>query len=80
MLHPNFKNLSPALIMTAEMDPLRDEGEAYGAKMNREGSQAKVIRYNGVPHPFMMYDLILKAAQDYNRDFVNALKGAFGIL
>lgn len=49
ILASNFKGLAPALIMTAEMDPLRDEGEAYGEKMNAAGSKAEVIRMKGMP-------------------------------
>ncbi|RAL61703.1 hypothetical protein DID88_002771 [Monilinia fructigena] len=41
ILATNFQNLAPALIMTAEMDSLRDEGEAYGEKMNAAGSKSR---------------------------------------
>ena len=46
----DFSNLPPALIVTAEFDPLRDEGEAYGAKLWEAGVPAVVTRYKGVPH------------------------------
>ncbi|MCX8172799.1 MAG: alpha/beta hydrolase [Archaeoglobaceae archaeon] len=49
----NLSNLPPALIATAEYDPLRDEGELYGALMRRYGSSAVVIRYNGMMHGFL---------------------------
>lgn len=77
MRSPNFDGLAPALILTAEMDPLRDEGEAYGKKMNEAGSIAEVIRVKGVPHNFMQMDAILDGAKLYNKECIRALRQAF---
>ncbi|KAB8303632.1 hypothetical protein EYC80_005028 [Monilinia laxa] len=79
MLATNFQNLAPALIMTAEMDLLRDEGEAYGEKMNAAGSKAEVIRMKGMPHTFMMMDDILENGMRYNREAIRALAATWGI-
>lgn len=49
----DLTNLPPALIATAEYDPLRDEGELYGALMRKSGSSAVVVRYNGMMHGFL---------------------------
>ena len=47
------------MIQTAEFDPLRDEGEAYGAALESAGSPVTVHRYDGVVHdPFMMFAVI----------------------
>ena len=52
-------NLPPALIQTAEFDPLRDEGEAYGAKLEAAGNDVAVRRYDGHIHdPFMMFAVV----------------------
>ncbi|KAH8891142.1 hypothetical protein GQ53DRAFT_865895 [Thozetella sp. PMI_491] len=75
----SFKDLVAALILTAEMDPLRDEGEAYGKKMNEARSQAEFIRVKGAPHTFMQLGGILKIGRQYNRESVRALGQAFGV-
>jgi acetyl esterase len=44
--------LPPALIVTAEFDILRDEGEYYGAHLHRHGQTAVTKRYNNTVHGF----------------------------
>ena len=47
-----LKDLPPALIQVAENDILRDEGEAYGRKLEQAGVKVLSVRYNGVIHDF----------------------------
>jgi acetyl esterase len=47
-----LKGAPPALIITAELDPLRDEGEEYGRRLIANGVPASIIRYNGMFHSF----------------------------
>ncbi len=79
MLAPNFSNLAPALIFTAELDPLRDEGEAYGKKLRDAGNKVELIQVKGVPHIFNQNDDILEGGKMYNREVIRALGEVFGI-
>ncbi|GAB3251862.1 alpha/beta hydrolase [Arthrobacter pigmenti] len=50
----DFSGLPPALILTAEYDPLRDEGELYGHKLTAAGVNATTHRYAGANHGFVV--------------------------
>ncbi|MFD8687395.1 alpha/beta hydrolase [Streptomyces sp. NPDC059651] len=51
----DLSGLPPALVITAEHDPLRDEGELYGRRLREAGGDATVSRYEGAGHGFVQH-------------------------
>ncbi|WP_051819176.1 alpha/beta hydrolase [Streptomyces sp. NRRL S-920] len=54
LLADDLSRQPPALILTAEYDPLRDEGEAYGRRLRAAGVPTTVSRYAGMLHIFFL--------------------------
>jgi len=56
-----LKDLPPALVITGECDPLRDEGEAYARKLMQAGVRVIATRYVGTIHAFVFLNAITEA-------------------
>ncbi len=62
--------LPPAFISTAEFDPLRDEGEAYGKKLAEAGVTVEAKRYDGVFHGFLLMSKVVTEGRQVQDDQV----------
>jgi acetyl esterase len=75
-LHGDLSNLPPAFITTCELDPLRDEGEAYGAALAANGVSAEVKRYDGMIHGVLNMAGVIDGGREMLDDVASRLRSA----
>jgi acetyl esterase len=67
----------PALVITAEFDPLCDEGEAYAKRLSEAGVESTATRYEGVIHGFFTMGAVVDKGQQAVDEASAALRKAF---
>ena len=77
LLAPTLKGLAPALVLLAGIDPLCAEGEAYAARLEKEGVATTVKRYPGQLHGFLSNGKLLPKANNAIDDIAAMLKANF---
>lgn len=73
----NLKNLPPALVITDQDDPMRDEGEEYANRLTEDGVIAKVSRYPNMIHGFFLMAGDLDAGKKCIAEAGRAVENAF---
>ena len=81
---PTSRRISPVCrrpsVITAEYDPLRDEGEAYAAALRDAGVEVAHSRYDGMIHGFFGLGSLFDAGNDAVAEVGRAVRAAFGTL
>jgi acetyl esterase len=76
----DVRGVAPALVITGEYDPLRDEGEAYARKLQDAGVRVVKHRYDGMIHGFFGVSAVFDASRDAIERSATALRRAFDTL
>jgi acetyl esterase len=76
----DLSNLPPALIVTCEFDPLRDDGQAYAQRLRDAGVRTKERRFDGMIHGFFWMTAALPHGQDLIDEIASELQQTLRLL
>jgi acetyl esterase len=74
---PDLSGLPPAHVITAEYDPLRDEGEAYARRLAAAAVPVTQRRFDGMIHGFFGFGELIDLAREAVADAARELRRAF---
>ena len=75
---PDHTNLPPALIQTAQLDPIRDDGARYAEALARAGNQVRYTEYVGAPHGYLSVPGPVRGAKQAMAEIVRELRRHLG--
>ena len=76
-IYADLAGVAPAVVVTAEYDPLRDQGRAYGEALSAAGVEVEHTTYEGMFHGFFSMDMALETAAEAQDQVAAALRAAF---
>ena len=74
---PSLAGTAPALVVTCELDPLVDEGEAFARRLEAEGVPVTLVRYAGMIHGFARMYAVIDRSHELADQVTGALREAF---
>jgi acetyl esterase len=74
----NLRGLPPATVITADIDPLRSEGQAYAERLQKDGVAVKAINYTNVTHEFFEMGAVVNKAKQAVGEAATGLRSGFG--
>ncbi len=79
LLADDLRGLPRALVITAECDPLRDEGERYARRLEEAWVATRCSRYEGMIHPFFTLSPWLPQAFEAYQEVAEFVRGGWGV-
>jgi acetyl esterase/lipase len=77
LVHANLEGLPPATVITAQIDPLRSEGQQLAEKLKAAGTEVEFRNYDGVTHEFFGMGTVVDEAKQAEQQAAAGLKQGF---